>query len=88
MVMRSHQKFGFVQSPMVKETKAPPPVSASQKRSYRSLAEPLPGHVQREAREKAWARLLRLIKRKKEGGSCGELDSSDDAGSIEDENTA
>ena len=84
--MRSCQKFGFV--PMVKEMKFPPAASASQKRSYRSLVEPLPGHAQREAREKTQARLLRVIKRKKEGGSCGELDSSDAAGSIEDKNTA
>ena len=49
---------------MVKETKVPPAVSGSQKRSYRSSAEPLPGHVQREASEKARARLLRAIKRK------------------------
>ena len=33
---------------MVKETKAPPVVSASRKRSYRSLVEPLPGHSQGE----------------------------------------
>ena len=46
------------------------------------------GHVQKEAREKAQARLLRVIKRKKEGGSCGELDSIDVAGNLEEENMA
>ena len=40
------------------------------------------------SREKPERRLLRVIKRKKEGGLCGELDSSDAAGSIEDENMA